>query len=670
MVNGKNFIITEEIEKYRKERDDFMEKIKFYSPSDLTTGFWLDKITNYMEQDNTNELKLNDALEKYNISCYGKHDLCLCSWDAEFILKFKETCLQYERDALRYFNTVTESTLWVEIETLDFDYLEDFWTLFDNTKLYKRVSPDCFQQILAKQSSSLLEILKYKKIVKTYDQIIKKEILQLENADIILKSYKNSEIILPDSLTSSEIEDRLNFFINQDTLNINELRRIFYMRDYEKFKISDKTKLKVKKSCETKEEDLFKSKNVASFGFELKLVKSDVNDSFTSECYKEDNVDIFSFSEKWLKETLEFPSIFNNFVHIFNFSTIQMTISGLAQKNHHSLFEQLITLSNSGERYGESLTFQYMQNYLASSMFFYYSFLKNNDINLEDGIKWFFSEYITTEFSTDEIKIQLPSPDSSYLEKCRTIVDIIESVSKQYSYWVDYGEIDYELIGFSSKQTTFESLPSLLKHKYVYGKGEDFTNVSFLLFSDRSPLNYSGSSKETIDFFQKVKSKKANTKDFNQLQNTKISHLVDKKLLIITEDGIISEKTPFLFPIVEVLHTNGFLSRQFYPKDFNNAFELLFSENLITYGSSLLSKQECQYFNFYLNAKEFADGLDLRNKYSHGGQQVIENENEHFTNYLTLLRLLVLLIIKINDDLCLADKFKANSDSKINCEGD
>ena len=52
---------------------------------------------------------------------------------------------------------------------------------------------------------------------------------------------------------------------------------------------------------------------------------------------------------------------------------------------------------------------------------------------------------------------------------------------------------------------------------------------------------------------------------------------------------------------------------------------------------------------------EFVNGLEIRNKYIHGIQQVNMNEDEHKQNYYILLRLFVLLAIKINDEFCLRD---------------
>ena len=49
--------------------------------------------------------------------------------------------------------------------------------------------------------------------------------------------------------------------------------------------------------------------------------------------------------------------------------------------------------------------------------------------------------------------------------------------------------------------------------------------------------------------------------------------------------------------------------------------------------------------------------MELRNKYSHGTQP-FGDENIHYTNYIRFLKLFILIIIKINDELCIQDDIK------------
>ena len=76
---------------------------------------------------------------------------------------------------------------------------------------------------------------------------------------------------------------------------------------------------------------------------------------------------------------------------------------------------------------------------------------------------------------------------------------------------------------------------------------------------------------------------------------------------------------------------------------------------MLRFESTLFSKPEQNYLNYFLNKSEFNNSLDLRNKYSHGTQP-FGNEEVHHSNYIIFLKLFILIIIKINDELCIKDE--------------
>ena len=88
-------------------------------------------------------------------------------------------------------------------------------------------------------------------------------------------------------------------------------------------------------------------------------------------------------------------------------------------------------------------------------------------------------------------------------------------------------------------------------------------------------------------------------------------------------------------------------------------------KNLIRKGEivtddKLLTKPEYQYFDYLLNNSEFSDGRAIRNRYIH--DSIIADEKTMSADYYTLLKVMIILIIKINDDCCLNDKMKEEGD--------
>lgn len=56
-------------------------------------------------------------------------------------------------------------------------------------------------------------------------------------------------------------------------------------------------------------------------------------------------------------------------------------------------------------------------------------------------------------------------------------------------------------------------------------------------------------------------------------------------------------------------------------------------------------------FGGELNKSSFSNGLDLRNKYAHSTYP--EDEKIQFVDYIRLLKIMILVITKINEEFCL-----------------
>ena len=75
-------------------------------------------------------------------------------------------------------------------------------------------------------------------------------------------------------------------------------------------------------------------------------------------------------------------------------------------------------------------------------------------------------------------------------------------------------------------------------------------------------------------------------------------------------------------------------------------------DKLVYFHSSLFAQKEHEYFDYYLNKATFNNGIDLRNMYLHGSQpNKPEDEKIHMKNYWIILKLFVLCVMKINDDV-------------------
>ncbi|EMF0394422.1 hypothetical protein IGJ18_001640 [Enterococcus sp. AZ078] len=76
----------------------------------------------------------------------------------------------------------------------------------------------------------------------------------------------------------------------------------------------------------------------------------------------------------------------------------------------------------------------------------------------------------------------------------------------------------------------------------------------------------------------------------------------------------------------------------------------MIEEGLLVSENTLFARPEVEYLNYILNNSTFDNSLGLRNKYSHGS--VVEESNE---DYLRILIILVVYVIKINEELTIRE---------------
>lgn len=109
-------------------------------------------------------------------------------------------------------------------------------------------------------------------------------------------------------------------------------------------------------------------------------------------------------------------------------------------------------------------------------------------------------------------------------------------------------------------------------------------------------------------------------------------------------------KTSRLVLVLKDYYDNNVICN-YYSSNYKDEIGQLTSKGLTEYKSTLFSVPEQEYYNYIMNKAEFSNGLDLRNRYVHGTQPL--DPKIHEQDYFTFLRILILIIIKINEDFCL-----------------
>ena len=130
---------------------------------------------------------------------------------------------------------------------------------------------------------------------------------------------------------------------------------------------------------------------------------------------------------------------------------------------------------------------------------------------------------------------------------------------------------------------------------------------------------------------------------------------MEHSLIKINEEGFLKINNKERISIYAELHYKEVINYWKKPLKVKNEINKMINERKLEFESTLFSRNEQDYFNYYLNMSEFIDGYDIRNSNLHGTQIGDRKSDIHYSRYLQILLLIILIVIKINDDICLSE---------------
>lgn len=79
----------------------------------------------------------------------------------------------------------------------------------------------------------------------------------------------------------------------------------------------------------------------------------------------------------------------------------------------------------------------------------YAEVLKSMGLRLEDLLKSFYEKHFNEAFGYKGFPLTMPSEDVDWIAKCRTILPEFDSIAKQYNLYVEYDEINPQILRLS-----------------------------------------------------------------------------------------------------------------------------------------------------------------------------------------------------------------------------
>lgn len=594
---------------------------------------------------------VNTVLELSSIKDFFDSYDHVDSWSDADYQKYKKLSQNADKEVRAFFLNITEDTMVASYATCKGVFKDEYWKYFYRYKVYEKITVEHFKEIVKGLRMSPNRLLENKNMVERFDEQIS-EILKDPKfgARFIINFYLGEEkgkYYFPKSLTKTDKCNIVKGYINGCTGNAKILDLIINGRSKNsgEFEADAKLKYLAKKEYER----LWKENTVPMFTQETTLNVSFSPENPVKEMKICGDIITAKYNSNWIKDNLDYPTLLNNFIYLFEYTDDYMRCLLTAGSLKQGILENLFSTQGNGI-YQRGLFFETLNILSNKQMQEYISILNECSIYMEEIIKWFFENYLKEEFGVTGFACIMPKRSDSILSKYERVATVMDGVTKQFKLFCEEGEIDRELYEMMSGSVRFQDIPSLIKNKYAYASSKEILREMNDMLSEQSMFLYTEKTGRKYNkLYDLLRFEHVKPEELKTYNSDELNWLLERGAVFI-RDGILELNKERIW-ILKELNDKGVICLQY--KD-SNILRKLIIEGEINVGSSLLSKPEWEYFNYVLNKAEFSNGLDLRNKYIHDTNSLDERKQQD--DYIFLLKMFIILVIKINEEFCLQEK--------------
>lgn len=536
---------------------------------------------------------------------------------------------------------------------LEPELVEPFFETLGLRGIRERIREGELRTLLTDRPDLMAYVLAQRTLITEYDDLLRAIFLseKVASAELIINTQalagrNGSPLTLP-TLSDDDVSSIIDAYCDYDRAHANKLQVISNWKGYGGYTLHPQVRRKAARRAEELGRGLLSSSTAltVAWGTNVRL------DSKQKACVKLScsGLEItYSYSSQWLERFTDDASILTNLIYVFGVISPWGNLTIATPDHSAGTFEKvLIPHGKSDMQIGHALHLR--RDQIVTSIQCYEDLLVRGGTSLEHAVEWFFNSYVRDEFSIEGFRADIPDPSQSYVSRCVALSTEVERVSKEYHLYARDGKIDHALYEYESFPG-FGKIASLLGQKYAYGRGEGFESFTAIMFSD-SPLSYlpERTSKARCLYDRLVEG--VTLSDYEGLPEfEKLTWLIDSNYLHEGKDGFL-----LLTPRGEVaraLWEEGGIALRTCADDFKETLAEGHAEGWVGYGSSLLSEDEARIFDFVLNNSTYGNSLGLRNKYAHGAPPADDpNSNEFRRDYLHLMSCMLMLVLKMNDEL-------------------
>ena len=552
-------------------------------------------------------------------------------------------------------------------------YREDYLECFEKYNLAERLDEDSLGEVFQDIELPIYILLKTNYFIKKYPQLMEKLFLKNpNNIELLLNNYTSDftgnkrRYHIPENITKSEMYQLCLDYIDSDFSNGNYLILIEQgVQGIKELNIDGKLKLKAKKKNEEIEKKLFYNEDgtFVNSGFSQKIVVHTKKEDYDNEVSKVKSL----IETDWLIENNEPETLLNYLMHLEGFFTNNYILNLCSFPNYEaSVLERFLGVK-SQKHYETSYSFSIKNSLLLLSFQVFETFLKKElNTRIEDLINYFYTKYSEENFQVNWLSLDFTKQDEKINIQTKNLFTVEEHIRKQWNLLVEEKEVDKDLFMLENTPR-INALKSFLDKKYIYANqhNSDIQTILNLLFSDQSGITYINENLPEENFVKLMLKNRINKSDIINFHHQDIDLLIDKDVISIDENGFLSVTTKQLTRIAilsniykfGVIHYYHALDNSMILKIQQSEINEMITEDILTFENTLFSKPEADFLNYILNNSEYDNALGLRNEYLHGS--VVD---DNYRDYLYSLIILVVYVIKINDELTLKEEIQETND--------
>lgn len=645
------------------------DRVCYLSKDDLFVGHHI-KMAGKRIQEVSEEgvpTDLEGIIELWHIKRIFEEGYRLQEWtDAEYE-KLKSSTNGYNAIIANFFNGLNPTKIKSEFELLEWTYKKTFWEIIEAYKLYRLIEPETLREIVSKNNNYLREVLKCQGIVEKFKGVLRETLLSnVKSAHIVLDKYvakqdlhRDVEMHLPSSLTIEDKEQILINYLQSDAPNVNYVRLITQIKDDKNnIKLSPKTRLLAERLEKKLNEDLLNDPRTVTTHWSVGVQFID-EEGIAPVVLKinEKGVPTYTYSIPYIRECDNTRRVVNC-ISLFDWLNVHFLINLINKRTEVDTMESLL-IDKGRDSYPSYMKFDHKNRLSLYQLYAYEEVLKKNGSSIEKELKQFYECHLKEEYDFPGLPINLPKVDESALDKCRVLCPELDAIVHQYSIFVDEDEIDQDLIRLS-KPLKVEEGKSLLANKYyeiAEGNNEIQSVLWGILGSGNSILSHVDPFKEkNYHSLIELLDNETNVlySNYEEFQKPHLDFLIQQGIVDVNPDGFLYIVNQSTIKVLRSLWEYGVCSYWHYNDEERQVLDEMLAKGWLVKDNHLLSKPERDYFSYYLDNRKFTNGMAYRNHYMHGSTAPVSDENEHSIAYITFLKLLSILLLKIEDDLWLA----------------